>query len=79
MTAGQQFPIVQSPWKFNRHGQSGTRFSELLPQIGSVADDLCVIKSMHTEAINHDPAITFSNLGISNRVDQVWELGLAMV
>ena len=64
MTAGQkQFPIVQSPWKFNRHGQSGTRFSELLPQIGSVADDLCVIKSMHTEAINHDPAITFFQSG----------------
>ncbi len=64
MTAGQKnFPVVKSPWKFQQHGQSGTWLSELLPHLGSVADDLCVIKSMHTEAINHDPAITFFQSG----------------
>lgn len=64
MTAGQkQFPIVQSPWKFERNGKSGMMMSELLPHLGSMADDLCVIKSMHTEAINHDPAITFFQSG----------------
>ena len=64
MTAGQkQFPIVKSPWKFQQHGESGTWMSELLPHLSGVADDLCVVKSMHTEAINHDPAITFFQSG----------------
>lgn len=64
MTAGQkQFPIIRSPWKFQQHGDSGLWLSELLPHLGSVADDICVVKSMHTEAINHDPAITFFQSG----------------
>ena len=64
MTAGQkQFPIIQSPWKFHQHGDSGLWLSELLPHLGTVADDICVVKSMHTEAINHDPAITFFQSG----------------
>ncbi len=64
MTAGQKnFPIIQSPWKFTPNGKSGLWLSELLPQLGSVADDICVVKSMHTEAINHDPAITFFQSG----------------
>ncbi|MEQ8853859.1 DUF1501 domain-containing protein [Gimesia sp.] len=64
MTAGQKkFPVVKSPWKFQQHGESGTWISELLPHMGKVADDICVINSMHTEAINHDPAITFFQSG----------------
>jgi hypothetical protein len=64
MTAGQKsFPIVKSPFKFRQHGESGTWLSELLPHMGRVVDDICVIKTMHTEAINHDPAITFFQSG----------------
>ena len=64
MTAGQKsFPVVNSPWKFKQHGKSGQWLSELLPHLGGVADELCIIKSMHTEAINHDPAITFFQTG----------------
>lgn len=64
MTAGQKnFPIVKSPYKFQQHGQSGTWLSELLPHMSQVVDEICVIKSMHTEAINHDPAITFFQSG----------------
>src|SRR3954469_17944266 len=54
MTSGQsRFPIAPSLFKFARHGDAGTWVSELLPHTARVADDLCVIKSMHTEAINH--------------------------
>jgi hypothetical protein len=64
MTSGQkQFPVVKSPWKFQQHGKSGTWLSDLLPHMSRVVDDICVIKSMHTEAINHDPAITFFQSG----------------
>ena len=52
-----------SRYKFTRHGQSGTELSELLPHIGGIADDICLVRSMHTEAINHDPAITFFQTG----------------
>ncbi|MFM7562015.1 MAG: DUF1501 domain-containing protein [Planctomycetota bacterium] len=64
MTAGQgTFPLTKSPWKFVPYGKSEMMLSELLPHIGKVADELCLIKSMHTEAINHDPAITFFQTG----------------
>ena len=64
MTSGQsRFPVAPSIFKFKQHGQSGTWFSDLLPHIAGIADDLCVIKSMHTEAINHDPAMTFFQTG----------------
>jgi uncharacterized protein (DUF1501 family) len=57
MTAGQgAFPLAPSRFKFSQHGQSGTWISELLPWHGKMADDICVIKSMHTDAINHEPA-----------------------
>jgi hypothetical protein len=57
MTSGQAaFPLAPSRFKFSQHGQSGTWISELLPWHGKMADDLCVIKSMHTDAINHEPA-----------------------
>jgi hypothetical protein len=60
MTSGQtRFPIAPSMYKFKQHGQSGAWVSEILPQTARVVDNLCFIKSVHTEAINHDPAITF--------------------
>jgi hypothetical protein len=64
MTSGQKsFPVVKSIFKFNQHGKSGAYVSELLPHIGSIVDDICVIKTVNTEAINHDPAITFIQTG----------------
>lgn len=65
MTAGQSsFPVAKSIFKFNRFGESGIELnSELLPNLGRVADDIAVVRSMHTEAINHDPAITFFQTG----------------
>ena len=64
MTAGQtKFPLVKSPFTFQQHGKSGMWLSELLPHLGGVADELCLINSMYTEAINHDPAITFFQSG----------------
>jgi uncharacterized protein (DUF1501 family) len=57
MTSGQgSFPLAPTIFKFNQHGQSGAHVSELLPWTGKMADDLCIIKSMHTDAINHEPA-----------------------
>ncbi len=64
MTSGQsRFPIAPSVFKFNQHGESGTWISELLPNVGKMADDIAVIRSMNTEAINHEPAITFIQTG----------------
>jgi len=64
MTSGQKsFPVAPSMFKFARHGQGGVELSELWKHLPSVADELCVIRSMHTEAINHDPAITFCQTG----------------
>ena len=57
MTAGQaQFPLAPSMFKFAQHGQSGMWISELLPNIAKMSDDLCFIRSMKTDAINHEPA-----------------------
>ena len=78
MTAGQKsFPAAKAFTKFHQHGQSGQWISDLLPFHHQIADDICIIKSMHTEAINHDPAITFSRLGISNRAGHPSEHGPA--
>jgi hypothetical protein len=64
MTATQtSFPLVPSQFKFQRRGQSGAWVSDLMPHIAKVADRLCFIKSLHTEAINHDPAVTFFQTG----------------
>ncbi|MBL8803340.1 MAG: DUF1501 domain-containing protein [Planctomycetes bacterium] len=52
-------PLAGSFVDFARHGQSGIEFSSLLPHTGAIADRLCVLRAVHTEAINHDPAITF--------------------
>lgn len=64
MTSGQKsFPLANSQFKFSQHGQSGMWFSNLLPYTSKIADEICMVKSMHTEAINHDPAITFFQTG----------------
>jgi Protein of unknown function (DUF1501) len=64
MTAGQtSFPVAQSIFKFAQYGQSGAWLSELLPYTAKVVDDVCFIKSLHTEQINHDPAVTFAQTG----------------
>jgi hypothetical protein len=56
-------PLAGSPFKFQQHGESGAWMSEILPHTATVADDLCFIKSMYTEAINHGPAVTFLQTG----------------
>ena len=64
MTSNQEaFPVVDSFFKCERHGESGAWVSELLPHTAKIVDDICIVKSMHTEAINHDPAITFFQTG----------------
>lgn len=64
MSSGQKsLPVAPSPFKFAQHGRSGAWVSELLPHLGGVVDDLCMIRSVHTEAINHDPAVTFLQTG----------------
>ena len=64
MTSGQsRFPCAPSIFKFAQHGQSGGWVSELLPHISTIVDDITIIKSVHTEAINHDPAITYIQTG----------------
>lgn len=65
MTSGQKsFPIAApNQFRFQQHGESGTWVSDALPHFARVIDDVCVIKSMHTEAINHDPAVTLMQTG----------------
>ena len=64
MTSGQSaFPVVKSLFKFAQHGKSGTWVSELLPHLAQITDDITVVKTVNTEAINHDPAITFIQTG----------------
>ena len=64
MTSNQaRLPMAGSAFKFARHGKSGAWISELLPYTAKMVDDLCIVKSLHTEAINHDPAITFFQTG----------------
>ena len=65
--ADRAFPVAPSLFKFAQHGQSGAWVSELLPHTAKIADELCFIKSMHTEAINHDPAVTFFQTGVAAR------------
>ncbi|MEO0532165.1 MAG: DUF1501 domain-containing protein [Planctomycetota bacterium] len=64
MTAGQvSFPLAGSHFKFARHGESGIELSDLLPHTAKIADKLCVVRSLYTEAINHDPAAMFFQTG----------------
>jgi hypothetical protein len=63
-TMGQSsLPVARSPFGFSQHGQSGTWVSELLPHTARIVDDITVIRTMYTDAINHDPAITFIQTG----------------
>ncbi len=67
MTAGQKkLPVLPSITTFDRHGDSGATVCNFLPHIAGVADDLCFVKSMYTEAINHAPATTFVLSGAEN-------------
>ena len=64
MTSGQKkFPLIGSHFKFEQHGKSGAWVSELFPNLAKIVDEMCIVKSMHTEAINHDPALTFMQTG----------------
>jgi hypothetical protein len=64
MTSNQKtLPITSSLFKFARHGKSGAWVSELLPHTAGIVDDLCIVRSLHTEAINHDPAVTYLQTG----------------
>src|ERR687896_197919 len=64
MTSNQaRFPVAPSKYKFAQHGKSGMWVSELLPWTAKMVDDMCFIRSMHTEAINHEPAICFMQTG----------------
>ncbi len=64
MTSGQgTLPVARSIFKFSQHGQSGAWLSELLPHTAKIVDDIAIVKTVHTEAINHDPAITFMHTG----------------
>ncbi len=67
MTSGQaRFPIAPSRFKFQQHGKSGMWVSELLPYTSKMVDDMCFIRSMNTDAINHEPAITYMQTGNQN-------------
>lgn len=64
MTSGQaRFPVAPSVYGFQQHGQSGMWLSELLPHLSRCADDVCLVRSLHTDAINHDPAMTLLQTG----------------
>jgi hypothetical protein len=64
MTSGQKtFPVAPSIFKSQKYGESGLEISELLPNIGGLADEICLVRSMYTDAINHDPAVTFLQSG----------------
>jgi hypothetical protein len=64
MTAGQSsFPVAKSLFKFSQYGQTGAWFSELVPHMGKIADEMTIVKTVNTDAINHDPAITFIQTG----------------
>ena len=64
MTSNQPSrPVVASMFRFARHGSSGMNLSELVPKTAQICDEICLVRSLHTEAINHDPAITFMQTG----------------
>ncbi|MEZ5104208.1 MAG: DUF1501 domain-containing protein [Draconibacterium sp.] len=70
MTSGQaRFPLAGTKFQFAQYGNNGAWFSEILPHIASISDELCIVRSIYTEAINHDPALTFFQTGaqVGNR------------
>src|SRR5215211_4129494 len=58
-----RLPVAPTMYDFKRHGQSGTFLSDLLPHTGRIVDDICLLRAVHTDAINHDPAITLMQTG----------------
>lgn len=67
MTSGQaSFPVAAPPVSFARHGASGAWLSELLPETANIADELCFLRAVHTDAVNHDPAMTLMQTGHQN-------------
>ena len=82
MTASQvRFPVAPSLYKFAQHGKAGHWCSELFPQTAKIADELCVIKSLHTEAINHEPAILQITTGnmFPGRSKKAWPSALTRI
>ena len=79
MTSGQaRFPIAPSKYKFAQHGKSGTWVSELLPWTAKIVDEIALIKTVWTEAINHDPAVTYICTGHpASRAGPAWAPGSA--
>lgn len=76
MTADQaKFPLAGTKFNFAQHGANGGWFSESIPHIASMSDELCIIRSIYTEAINHDPALTFSKLVHKWETALAWVLG----
>ena len=64
MTSGQKYHLcVGSPFEFKKHGASGIELSEVLPNLGKVADEICLLRAIHTDPINHDPAVTYLYTG----------------
>ncbi len=76
MTAGySQWPVVPAIKPFRKYGQCGMELSSLLPHIGSIADDICLVRSMNTEAVNHAPGVTFFLTGAQFPDDPAWGRG----
>lgn len=67
--------LFGSPWKFQKHGQSGLDVSELLPHFAGIVDDVTVIRSMHTDINGHEPSIWFMNTGKAQPVGRRWVRG----
>ena len=76
MTSGQKsFPCVAPMFQFAQHGQCGTWISELLPHTATIVDQIALVNSLNTEAINHDPATTYIQTGASSRAAPAWARG----
>lgn len=74
-SAQSKFPIQPSLYKFSQHGKAGMWVSELLPWTAKIVDDLAVIKSMHTDSVNHDPALTMMLTGLTQAGSPRWARG----
>ena len=72
---GQKLMCFGPQSTFSKFGQSQQSISNHLPHIGSIADDICIIRSMQTEQINHDPAHTFMNTGTASPAGPAWARG----
>jgi len=68
--------LMKSPFTFKKYGKSGIEVSELFPHVGECIDDICVIRSMHTEIPNHEPALIMMNTGANVSGRPPWDLGL---